>query len=105
AFEDERQGEEIVFGIALLLPAVGVQILAEIAFPVHQADADERHAEVARTLQVIAGQNAETAGIDWDAFVDAEFGGEISDADAAGPVVERVLEPGSATEIGVEALD
>ena len=34
---------------ALLLPAVGVEALAEVALGVQQADADERHAEVATT--------------------------------------------------------
>ena len=43
----ERQVEEVVLRVALLLPAVDVQVLAEVALAVHQADADERHAEVA----------------------------------------------------------
>ena len=39
---DQRQIEEVVLGIAFLLPAVDVEILAEIALAVHQADADQR---------------------------------------------------------------
>ena len=43
---DQRQVEEVVFGIALLLPAVDVEVLAEIALAIHQADADQRNAQV-----------------------------------------------------------
>ena len=51
----ERQVEEVVFGIAFLLPAVDGEILAEVAFAVHQADADERQAEIAGALEMVAG--------------------------------------------------
>ena len=36
---NERQVEEIILGITLLLPAIDVQILSKISFPVHQTDA------------------------------------------------------------------
>ena len=39
----------------------GGQRLAEVAVPVEQADADERHAQVGGRLQVVAGQDAEAA--------------------------------------------
>ncbi len=54
-FGNQREGEEVVFRIPLLLPAVHVQVLAEVAFAVHERDADEWHAEVAGTFQVIPG--------------------------------------------------
>ena len=54
----ERQVEEVVLGVALLLPAVDVEVLAEVALAVHQADADERQAEVAGALEVVAGEDA-----------------------------------------------
>ena len=81
-FRDQRQVEEVVFRIAFLLPAVDVEVLAEVALAVHQADADERQAEVAGALEMIAGQDAEAAGIDRHALVDAELGREVGDADA-----------------------
>ena len=46
---------------ALLLLAVGVEPLAEVALGVEQADRDERHAEVGRRLEVVAGEDAEAA--------------------------------------------
>ena len=49
--------------VGLLLPAVARQRLPEVAGAVEQADADERHAEVAGGLEVVAGQDAEAAGV------------------------------------------
>ena len=53
--------------------------LEEISLPVEQADADERQAQVARSLAVIAGENAKAAGVDRQAFMETEFGTEIGD--------------------------
>ncbi len=44
----DRQSVEIVFQIAFLLPAVGVEQLAEVAELVEKTDADEREIEIAR---------------------------------------------------------
>ncbi len=68
-------GRQIFF----LLPAVAVQPLAEISLAVKQADADQRNTQVGRALDVIAGQHAESAGINGNRLVQAEFGGEIRD--------------------------
>ena len=80
----ERQGVEIVDGIAFLLPAVGVQILPEVALLVEQADADQRIVLVAGGLQVVAGEDAQAAGIDRQALGEAVLGGEIGDQLAVG---------------------
>ena len=86
--------------VALLLPAVGVEALAEVAVPVEQADADEGHAEVARRLEVVAGQHAEAAGVLRDGLGDAELGREVGDQ------VERAvalgLEPAVAVEVALQ---
>ena len=47
-FRYERQIIKVVLGIAFLLPAVDVEILAEIALPIHEADAGQRNAQVGR---------------------------------------------------------
>ena len=73
----ERPAGEV--GDALLLPAVGVEALAEVALGVEQADADERHAEVGRRLQVVAGEHAEAAGVLRQGLGDAELGREVGD--------------------------
>ena len=69
----------VELGDALLLPAVGVEALAEVALGVEQPDADERHAEVGRRLEVVAGQHAEAAGVLRQGLGDAELGGEVGD--------------------------
>ena len=65
--------------VDLLLPAVGVQLLVEVALGVEQADADERDAEVGRRLEVVAGQHAEPARVLGERFGDAELRREVGD--------------------------
>ena len=77
------QRVEIVVAVAFLLPAVGVQQLAEITLLIEQSDADERQVEIARRLQMIAGKNAQAAGINGQAFGEAVFGRKIGDELAA----------------------
>ena len=99
---NKRQVEEIIFGIAFLLPAVDVQVLAEIAFAIHEAHAAERDAEIACRFQMIARENAEPSGIDRDALVDAEFGRKIGDPGLF-LGTESVLKPSGRGEIVIES--
>ena len=62
-----------------LLPAVRGQALAEVALWVEEAHADERQAQVAGLLGVVAGQNAQAAGVDRQRAVQAELEGEVGD--------------------------
>jgi hypothetical protein len=102
-FGDERQVEKIVLGIPLLLPTVHVQVLPEVPLAVHQADAAQGHAEVARRLQMVAGQDAEAARIDRHRLVDAELGREVGDAEVG---LLRVLlgEPRRGGHVRLERL-
>ena len=54
---DEAERQRCEVGHALLLPAVGVEALAEVPLGVHQPDRDERDAEVGRRLEVVAGED------------------------------------------------
>ena len=65
--------------VVFLLPAVVRHALVEVALRIHEADADERHAEVAGFLAVVAGQHAEAAGVDRQRLVQRELGGEVGD--------------------------
>ena len=65
--------------IVLLLPAVAGQGLAEVAVPVEQPDADQRYAEVAGGLEMVAGEDAEAAGVLGQGGGDAELGREVGD--------------------------
>ena len=89
----DRQFVRIEDRVVLLLPARGVEALPEVALRVEQADADDRHAEVGGRLEVVAGEDAETAGVLGQHGGDAELGGEVSDGG------------GSALRLGGEALE
>ncbi len=79
AQQRERQAVGVEDGVGLLLPAVARERLPEVAVAVEQPDADDRDAEVARGLEVVAGQDAETAGVLRQHRRDAELRGEVAD--------------------------
>ena len=68
-------GLEVVFA----LPAFVVEALEEVSLAVEEADADERDVEVGGALDVVAGEDAEAAGVDGEGLVQAELGGEVGD--------------------------
>ena len=74
-----RQLVDVGVEVLFVLPAVVVEALAEVALVVEQADADERDAQVAGALDVVAGEHAEAAGVDRQRLVQAELGREIGD--------------------------
>ena len=76
-----RDGEavHVVLRVALDLPAGGVDLLLEVALAVEEADADERDVEVGRALEVVAGEDAEAAGVDVHGLVQAELHREVGD--------------------------
>ena len=63
--------------VAFLLPAVVRHPLVEVALRIHEADADERHAEIAGLLAVVAGQHAQAAGVDRQGLVQRELRREV----------------------------
>ena len=83
----QRQAVRVVGRVPLGLPAVGGQRLGEVTVPVQQADGDQRHAEVARRLQVVAGQDAQAARILRQRGGDAVLGREVRDRGRAGLVL------------------
>jgi hypothetical protein len=74
----DRQAAGVVVGIGLLLPP-SPEHLAEIPFMIQEPDADQRHAQVARRFQVVAGKHAEAAGVERQRLADSEFHAEIGD--------------------------
>lgn len=88
-----RQGVEIVVAGSFLLPAVGAEMLAEIALLVKESHARQGQVEVAGRLQVVARKYAETPGIDRQTVADGELGGKIGDAHVASLAV-KLTEPG-----------
>ena len=69
---------------------------------VEEADAHERHAEVAGRLEVVAGQHAEAAGVLRQRLGDAELGGEVGDRAQGRPLPG--LEPAVAVEVALELV-
>ncbi len=85
--ERQRQPARVVTRIALELPVARVEPLAEVAAAVEEADADERHAELGGRLQVVAGEDAEAAGVDRQALVETELGREVRSEEVAGQLL------------------
>ena len=75
----QRQLSRVEVRLGVLLVAIGVDLLAEVATPVEEADADERQRGVRRGLAVVAGQDAEAARVDLHRLVDAVLGAEVGD--------------------------
>ena len=73
-----QQGDRQLVGVedrvVLLLPAVPGERLAEVAVPVEQSHADQRDAQVAGRLEMVAGEDAEAAGVLRQGGGDAELG-------------------------------
>ena len=57
-----------------VLHAVLVDLLFEVAVPVEQSDRDEIQVEIAGRFAMIAGENAEAAGVIRNRFVKTELG-------------------------------
>ena len=78
---DERGGEPLGVGVdpVLVLPAAGVDALAEVALAVHQPDRDERERTVGGLLEDVARERAEAAGVDRQRAMDAELRAEVGD--------------------------
>ena len=75
----QRQALRVEDGVGLDLPAVERERLAEVARAVEQPDGHERHTEVRRRLQVVAGEHAEAAGVVRQDLRDAELHREVAD--------------------------
>jgi hypothetical protein len=83
--EDGRQALGHDLRPVLVLEAGAVDALVEVALPVEQADADHRQREVARLLQDVARERAETTRVDRQRRMDPELRADEDD----GPVDAR----------------
>ena len=75
----DGQAGEVVVRVDVLLEAVVVDGLPEVAGAVEQPHAHEGHPEVGGRLAVVAGQHAQAARVDAQGLVDAELHGEVGD--------------------------
>ena len=95
-YELERQAARVVPRVALDLPVVLIKPLVEVAAPVEEADSDEWDAELRRRLQMVAGEDPETARIDWQALVEPELRAEVRDEEIVGSIESRPPRLGAA---------
>jgi hypothetical protein len=74
----ERRGHAVGVGLdpVLVLPARGVDPLAEVAVAVHEPDRHQRKPHVRGLLEDVAGQHAEAAGVHGERLVDRVLGAE-----------------------------
>ena len=93
------QRSEIVFGVDRGLVAVLVDDLAEIAVLVQQAHSHQRDVQVTGGFQVVAGKDAQTAGVDGQAFAQAVFCGKIGQRLLRGQGAEALRRLG---HVGIE---
>ena len=101
----QRQALRVDDGVGLHLPAVERQRLAEVAGAVEQADGHERHTEVRRRLEVVAGEHAQAAGVVGQDLGDAELHREVPDGLGQGRVVLALgLVPAWFTQVGREVV-
>ncbi len=100
----ERKTIRIEHGIRFLLPAVGRDRLGEVAGSVEQPDADDRNAEVGGALEVVAGEDAEAAGVLRQCCRDAELRREVADR-LRGVFRAILLVPTGLGQVGVQIVD
>ena len=105
----QREGEAVGVQdrVVLLLPAVAVEALAEVAGLVEEAHTDDRHADVRGGLEVVAGEDAEAAGVLRERRGDAELGAEVRDGRrhaALGLLARPVLVPAVLAQVAVQRL-
>src|SRR5208337_3572614 len=75
----DRQFVGRIVGIKRSLNSIGIDRLAEIALLIEQPDADNRNAQIAAGLELVAGHVTKAARVDWQRLAQAELHAEIGD--------------------------
>jgi hypothetical protein len=91
--------------VAFLLPPVRREVLVEVALLVQQSDAEQRHAELARGLEVIPREDAEPARVDRQGLGQAELQREIRDERTRRRTVLLLVPGPGARDVGAESGD
>jgi len=69
----------VEFLVRLFLPPFCRHVLVEVALRVHEPDANQRHAEVARLLAMVARQDTEPACVNGQGLMQRELRREVGD--------------------------
>ena len=97
AAEGDGHVVPVVLRVGLLLEAVEIQVLLEIALAIEKPHAHQGEPEVRGDLQVITGEHPQAARVHGQRHVKTVFHGEIGD----GPV-DRALVPAFGGEVALE---
>ena len=101
--QPQRKALRIERRVALVLPTVGRQRLAEVARAVQQTDGHQGQTQIRCGLEVIACQNAEAAGVVGQHLGNAEFHREVGDSVGQfGAVLDLLLVPQRAGQVVVQ---
>ena len=93
-------------GLGMLLVAVRVDLLAEVATPIEETHPHERQRRIGGRFQVVAGQDAQAAGVDLHRLVDAVLGAEVGDRTRELPVRSRSVPAVAAVvEVALELVE
>src|SRR6185312_4470305 len=117
----DRQLSRVVVGKYRLLDAVAIDHLAKIALSIEQAHTDDRNAQIAGSLELIARYIAESAGVNGQRFAQHEFHTEVRNGGQRGawmgvlkpggrlrrlpPDLQEILDALTEHRIGQQALD
>ena len=105
AHQGDRQLVGVEHRVVLLLPAVRRQRLLEVAAAIEQPHAEDRDPEVAGALEVVAGEDAESAGVLREHLGDAVLRGEVRDARRRRPVLAcRGTGTSGSVEVALEVI-
>jgi len=102
--EFDGEDVEVILRASFLLPACGIEILAEIALLIEKANTNERKAEVAGGFEVVASEDAKAASKNRKTFRDAELEREIGDEKILVFGVFALIPGTQAGEISVQAF-
>ena len=106
AQQGQRQAVRVEDRVGLLLPAVEVERLLEIAGLVEQANSDDGHPQIRGGLEVVPREDAKATGVLRQRLGDAELGAEVRDrgGSATLDLGSPALVPPWRTQVGREVL-
>ena len=75
----DRQGLNPRLQILLVLVAIDVELLSKISLVIKEPHGHERNPQTAGAFDVVAGEHAQAAGVNWHRFVNPELSRKIDD--------------------------
>jgi hypothetical protein len=99
----ERERIDLSDRIIFLLPAILGEALTEISLPIHEAHAYEGDTKITGRLQMIPGQDPQTAGVYGQTFGETELKGKVGRHKVNG-MLEMIIVGSRSRHIGPELM-